>query len=136
MKTMRIIGAIMLVCLISLGNAVAQDSRVAAKKKTTHEAVEKTESTGSMNTYFVSATHTPDQCMTLMDDMKAKGDKALSKFKFGCKSGDHTIYAFVQAASADDARNSLPLAVQTNAKVVKVDTFTAREIGNMHKEVK
>jgi len=135
MKKIRIIGAIMLVYLMSLGYVVAQTSKVVTKKKHISEAVTETKEVG-MNTYFVTAAHTPEQCMTVMDDMKAKGDKALSKFKFGCKSGDHTMYAFVQAASADDARAMLPMAVQTNAKVVKVDVFTSKEIADMHKEVK
>jgi hypothetical protein len=136
MKTFRIIGAIMFVCLISLGNVVAQTSKVTTTKKTHKtETVTETKAPG-MNTYFVSAAHTPEQCVTNMDEMKAKGDKALSKFKFGCMSGDHTMYGFIQAASADEARQALPLTAQTNAKVVKVDTFTAKQVMDMHKDMK
>lgn len=139
MKTFRIIGTVLLFSLISLGNIAAQTkttTKPTTKKTHTTVAVEETKEAAGMNTYFVSAAHTPEQCMTVMEDMKAKGDKGLSKFKWGCESGDHTTYAFVQAASADEARNMLPMAVQTNAKVVKVNTFTAKQIENMHQGMK
>lgn len=139
MKTFRIIGAMLIVSLINLGNIAAQTktiTKTTTKKTHTTEAVEDTKAAAGMNTYFVSAAHTPEQCMSVMDDMKAKGDKGLSKFKWGCESGDHTTYGFVQAASADEARNMLPLAVQTNAKVVKVNTYTTKQMENMHKEMK
>ena len=138
MKTFRIIGAMLLVSLISLGNIAAQTkttTKTTTKKARTTEAMEDTkEAAAGMNTYFVSAAHSPEQCQTIMDEMKAKGDKSLSKFKWGCASGDHTVYAFVQAASADEARNMLPMDVQTNAKVVKVETYSVKKMGAMHKE--
>ena len=139
MKTFRIIGAVLIVSLISLGNIAAQTktiTKTTTKKTHTTQPVEETREAAGMNTYFVSAAHTPEQCMTVMEDMKTKGDKGLSKFKWGCESGDHTTYAFVQAASADEARNMLPMSVQTNAKVVKVNSYTTKQMENMHKGMK
>lgn len=125
----------MLIGLMSMGTVMAQSTDLAANKS--NAPVVKAERAGpGGDTYFVMAKHTPEQCMAMMDEMKAKGDKYLSKFKFGCMSGDHAAYSFVEAASADEARNMLPLELQVNAKVVKVDVMTVKGIGAMHKDMK
>jgi hypothetical protein len=84
--------------------------------------------------YFVQVPHTPDQCMTMLTDMKDKGDSYLSKFSFGCMSGDHTAYAFIDGKSEDDVRQMLPKEVQASAKIVKVDKFTSAQIKKMHED--
>lgn len=85
------------------------------------------------NTYFVRAPHTEDQCMKLLDQVNAKGDKYLSQFKYGCNSGDHASYAFIEALSEDAARKVLLKELQATAKIEKVDTFTAKQIEDLHK---
>ena len=73
MKTMKTIIAIALICCVS--SIMAQNAKPAAVK---------------MNTYFVMATHTPEQCANNVDELKEKGDAFMSKFYFGCHHGDHT----------------------------------------------
>jgi len=85
------------------------------------------------NTYFVRAPHTEDQCMNLLDKVNEKGDKYLSQFKYGCMSGDHTSYAFIEAPSEEAARNVLLKELQADAKIEQVNTFTAKEIEDLHK---
>lgn len=85
------------------------------------------------NVYFVQAPHTPDQCIKTLDDLKGKGDAFLSKFEFGCMSGDHTGYAFLEGKSEDDVRQMLPKDIQANAKIQKVDKFTPDQIEKLHK---
>jgi hypothetical protein len=85
------------------------------------------------NTYFVRATHTTEQCMSLLDKVNEKGDKYLSQFKYGCMSGDHTSYAFIEAPSEDAARKLLLKELQSTAKIEQVNTFTAKQIEDLHK---
>jgi hypothetical protein len=85
------------------------------------------------NTYFVSSPHSVDQCMNLLDKAKEKGDSYLSKFKFGCMSGDHTSYTFVEAPSEEAARKILLTELQATAKIEKVDVFTSKQIEDLHK---
>jgi len=85
------------------------------------------------NTYFVRAPHNEEQCMHLLDKVNEKGDKYLSQFKYGCMSGDHASYAFIEAPSEDAARNVLLKELQATAKIEKVDIFTSKQIEDLHK---
>ena len=85
------------------------------------------------NVYYVQFSHTPDQCMNDLMEMKTKGDAYLSKFEFGCMSGDHTGYAFLSGKSEDDVRVMLPKDEQSGAKIKKVDKFTSAQIEEIHK---
>jgi len=89
---------------------------------------------GSVNKYFVQIPHTQDQCMKMLGELKQKGDPFLSKFYFGCMSGNHTGYAILDGQSVDAVRETLPKEVQTTAKIDKVDKFTAAQIEKMHME--
>lgn len=90
---------------------------------------------GKNNHYFVQSPHSQEQCMKAMDEMKAHGDQYLSKFYFGCMSGDHTAYAVLDAPSEDAARKMLPQDLQQNAKITKVDKFSSAQIEKMHKNM-
>jgi hypothetical protein len=89
--------------------------------------------TAKTSVYFVQVPHTPEQCLKTLDDMKGKGDAFLSKFEFGCESGDHTAYAFLTGKSEDDVRQMLPKDAQASAKIQKVDKFSSDQIEKLHK---
>jgi hypothetical protein len=92
-------------------------------------------STGAKpNVYLVSIPHTPEQCLNTLTDIKSKGDQFLAKFQWGCMSGDHTAYAFLEGKSESDVRQMLPKDTQTIAKVQKVDKFTSDQIEKIHKD--
>jgi hypothetical protein len=115
MKTIKIITSVFLLsfCLVSYSQTTASSTKT--------------------NVYYVQVPHTPDQCVNLLMDMKSKGDAFLSKFEFGCMSGDHTGYAFLSGKSEADVRQMLPKDEQTLAKIQKVDKFTAAQIEQIHK---
>ncbi len=94
-----------------------------------------TKTAPKINKYFVSAPHTDAQCMNNLVEIKDKGgDAFLSKFYFGCMSGDHTSYAFLEGKSEQDVRNMLPKEEQAAAKIEKVDKFTVAQIEKMHSQ--
>jgi hypothetical protein len=87
------------------------------------------------NVYLVQLKHTPEQCMTTLNDIKDKGEAFLSKFEWGCMSGEHNAYAFLEGKSEADVKSMLPKDVQATAKVLKVEKFTAGQIENLHKKM-
>jgi hypothetical protein len=95
----------------------------------------KTSGNTKKNIYFVQTTHTPDQCLNSMTAIRDKGENLLSKFEFGCMSGDHTAYAFIEGKSEADVRQMLPKEAQANAKIQKVDKFTPDQIEKIHKDM-
>ncbi len=115
MKTTKIILSVLLVsfCLVSYSQSTSTNAKT--------------------SDYFVQISHTPDQCLNDLMDMKTKGDAYLTKFEFGCNSGDHTGYAFLSGKSEDDVRMMLPKDEQATAKIKKVDKFTADQIEKIHK---
>jgi len=116
MKSLKVISSVFLLslCLVSFG----QSTPAAA---------------GKTSVYFVQAPHTPEQCVGTLTDLKSKGDQFLSKFEFGCMSGDHTAYAFLEGKSEAEVRASLPKDLQASAKIQKVDKFTPEQVEKLHK---
>jgi hypothetical protein len=118
MKTIKAVSSLFLLtlCLVSFGQA---STAPAAKT----------------NVYLVQIPHTPEQCMNVLSEVKSKGDPFLSKFEWGCMSGDHTAYAFLEGKSEADVRQMLPKDTQATAKVQKVDKFSADQIEKLHKKM-
>ncbi|GEM_PF-763345 len=85
--------------------------------------------------YFVKVTHTPEQCLTALDELSKNDSKLISKFQWACKSGDHTGYAILDGDSESSVKNMLPASARSSAKVQKVDTFTREQIEAMHKQM-
>ena len=116
MKTLKIITSAFLLtlCVVSFG----QTPKTSVKT----------------NVYFVQMIHNPEQCLKNLDEMKVKGDAFLSKFEFGCMSGNHTGYAFLEGTSEENIRLMLPKEAQSNAKILKVDKYTLAQIEQIHKD--
>jgi len=87
------------------------------------------------HTYLVTTTHTPEQCLAALDEMAAKNKKMLSQVEWGCKGGDHTGYAFVEAADSKAALAGLPEANRATAKAVEVTKFTPDQLKKIHKDM-
>ena len=119
MKTIKLI--LLAVTVGMFGNLYAQSTKTEATKD-------------AKATYFVQVPHNPQQCLASLDEMKQKGDNLLSKLEFGCHSGDHTAYGFIQADNEQSVRDMLPTAEQKDAKVTKVERFNAADIEKLHKQ--
>ena len=116
MKTLKVIlsGVLLSLCLVSFGQTTPASTK--------------------SNVYLVRIPHTPEQCVATLSDIKSKGDVFLSKFQWGCMSGDHTAYAFLEGKSEADVKQMLPKDVQETAKLQNVDKFTSDQIDKIHKE--
>ncbi len=86
-------------------------------------------------TFLVTTTHTPEKCLAMLDEFAAKDKKMLSKMNWGCKAGDHTGYAFVDAADEEAALSQLPEGNRANAKATMVTKFTPEQLREIHKKM-
>jgi len=83
-----------------------------------------------MALYLITSKHEPQECIRALDEELEKGN--LDKFVYGCKGGDHTGYAIVDATSISNALSLVPDFLQEKACVTKVDKFTRGEIKSLH----
>jgi hypothetical protein len=83
--------------------------------------------------YLVISPHTPDQCLTVLDDVSALGKDVLAKYDWGCMYGDHTGYIKVQAANEEEALKVVPEAIRSQAHAYRVGKFTRDQIAMIHK---
>jgi hypothetical protein len=84
--------------------------------------------------YLVIAPHTAEQCLATLDEINSQNAKALSAWDFGCKSGDHTAYMTVTAASDEEVKAMLPASMKDSAKIVKLSKFTPAELKMAHEQ--
>ncbi len=87
-----------------------------------------------MAKYVVESTHTPEECMKALDEMLEKGEDALKQFAFGCKSGEHTGWAYVDADDKKEALEIVPEFIKNKARAHEVSMFTSDEIKAAHVE--
>jgi len=85
-----------------------------------------------MARYMIESPHKPEECLKALDEEVAKGKDVLEKFDFGCKAGDHTAYAIVDAKTRDDALKLVPPFLQNSAKILEVGKITPDMIRSFH----
>ena len=81
--------------------------------------------------YMVEFRHTPEECLNLLDKIKDKDSKLLTKIEWGCMAGDHTGYMVVNAENEQEALKGIPS--DFNAKAYKLAKFTPKQIEELHK---
>ena len=85
-----------------------------------------------MALFVITSKHDAVQCLQALDEIAAKGSETLDKFVYGCKEGDHTAYAIVDADTEKDALALVPDSLLDSACITKVDKFTVDEIETFH----
>ena len=84
--------------------------------------------------YLVKTTHTTEQCLQALTELKDSKNHLLDKMYFGCMHGDHTSYGFMHGSSEADVRAMLPASMQNTATVTPVAKVTAKQIAEYHKK--
>ena len=80
--------------------------------------------------HIVISPHTAEQCLEALEHLA--DERHLAAFEFGCKSGDHTGYARVQAATPEEALAVVPAAERSTARAIPLDRFTAEQLRAAH----
>ena len=71
----------------------------------------------------------------ILDDFKGKVVDVHTKTKWGCMSGVHTAYVFVDANDENEALSNIPENERQNAKIINVNKFSAKQIADLHKKM-
>jgi hypothetical protein len=83
-----------------------------------------------MNRYLIETPHTGAECVELLDQILAMG--YLHHFEWGCKAGEHTGWAIIEAENDKQARLAVPPLVRDKARVVRVNKFEDEDVKSFH----
>lgn len=86
-----------------------------------------------MPTYMVESPHTKEECLKALDELVDKEPVLLENSYFGCKVGDHTEYATVEASTEEEVKNKIPEFLRHKVKITEVTRITPEEIKEYHK---
>ncbi len=79
-----------------------------------------------MPQFLVVSPHTKEDCTKVVKLTLAIG--YLTHFHWGCKAGDHTAYAIIEAENEQEALLSIPTVVRNKAKAIRVVQFDPNEV--------
>ena len=86
-----------------------------------------------MPRYLVELPHTIEDCLPTLDEVLDSGPDELAKYEWGCKTGEHSAWTTLEAATIEDARARVPATLHSRARVVQLGTFTPEEILSYHR---
>ena len=79
-----------------------------------------------MQKFMIISPHTHDECTLVVKQTLAIG--YLTHFWWGCKSGDHTGYAMIEANNADEAMLSIPTMIRKKGKGIGLVQFDPEKV--------
>lgn len=79
-----------------------------------------------MKQFLVISPHTAEDCSKVVKQTLAIG--YLTHFYWGCKSGDHSGYAILEAENEKEALLSIPTSIRDKGRVVGLVQFDPREV--------
>ncbi len=82
-----------------------------------------------MDRYIVVSQHTHKDCVKALKQIEAIG--YITHFEWGCKDGEHTGYAIVEADSHTEALLCVPSFGRTHAKAIKLNKFSVEDVKKM-----
>ena len=66
-----------------------------------------------------------------MEDVKQTGSHFLANADWGCHDGEHKAWLLVEVENKDQALQIVPPAFRSEAKIIKLHTFTREEMENI-----
>jgi hypothetical protein len=85
-----------------------------------------------MHRYLVISNHSAADCSLALKETLAIG--YLTHFDWGCKDGEHTGWAILEAEDKSQAMLSVPTFLRNQAKVVQLKKFDPKKIEQLHVE--
>lgn len=85
-------------------------------------------------TYIVESRHTPEECLKSLDTVLDRSPQLLDKFEWGCNTGEHIGWAFIEGNSETDVRNMVPPPLLDKTRIVEVSKYSADEIRSFHEK--
>jgi len=83
-----------------------------------------------MPSFLVISPHTLEDCSMVLQDLLATG--YLTHFDWGCKDGEHTGWATIEAGNKAEALMVVPPLARGRARVIQISKFAPEEVRAMH----
>lgn len=83
-----------------------------------------------MPSYIVISPHTSEDCTKVLQNLLATG--YLTHFDWGCKDGEHTGWAIIEAESKAEALMAVPSLARPSARVIQISKFSPDDVRGMH----
>jgi hypothetical protein len=86
-----------------------------------------------MARFLIEVPHNPEvqACARVVQVFLASGSHFLAQADWGCKDGFHSAWMIVEAIDKEEARNIIPPAFRSQAKIVGLNKFTMEEIDSI-----
>lgn len=81
-----------------------------------------------MQKFMIISPHTHEECTMVIKQTLSIG--YLTHFFWGCKSGDHTGYAMIDAENEHEALYAIPTVIRNKAKAIGVIQFDPEKVKN------
>lgn len=79
-----------------------------------------------MQKFIIISPHTHEECTMVVKQTLAIG--YLTHFYWGCKSGDHTGYAIIDAENETEALLSIPTVIRNKGKAIGLVQFEPKVV--------
>jgi hypothetical protein len=79
-----------------------------------------------MPRFLIVSPHTEEDCSMVVKQTLAIG--YLTHFHWGCKSGDHTAYAMIEADNEKEALLSIPTIIRGKGTAKEIIQFDPRDV--------
>lgn len=76
----------------------------------------------------------PIPCIRAIDVFQSTGSHFLSNADWGCKDGEHKAWIIVEVDSKEEARNIVPPAFRSQARVVGLNYFSPTDLEALKKQ--
>ena len=83
-----------------------------------------------MDRYLIISPHTGLDCAKVVQEVYSMG--YITHFDWGCKAGEHTGWAIIEADSPAEALMVVPSLHRNTSKAVKINKYSPEEVRAMH----
>jgi hypothetical protein len=89
-----------------------------------------------MPRFLIEVPHEAEKiaCASAVQLLLQTGSHYLTHADFGCKDGDHRAWIIVDVDNKAEARNTLPPAYRTQARIVGLNKFSLEELDALLKQ--
>ena len=86
-----------------------------------------------MGKYLIEVPHEASEsaCVNAVRVFMETGSHFLTKADWGCHDGEHKAWLLVEVDNKDQASQIIPPVFRSEAKIIKLHTFTREEMDNM-----
>jgi len=83
-----------------------------------------------MEKFLIEVPHGGDKasCVRAVQVFLDSGSHFVTNAEWGCKDGDHKAWLIVEIENKEAAMRILPSAYQANAKIIKINKFTRKDM--------